>query len=165
MMEKALREKNYIVENLQCSECASDIEKKIVDLSYVEEVNLDFLSKFLYIRFAPNYSEEKVDEVKNIIRKIEPKVVFKEMVINKKLEEREFSLDNLDCAHCAAEIEEAINKELGSSKANVDFVSKTLYLTDDSLSDEQLKKLVKDVEPEVNITAPKKSEDKESDID
>ena len=160
-MEKALREKNYIVENLQCSECASDIEKKIIDLSYVEEVNLDFLSKFLYIRFAPNYSEEKVDEVKNIIRKIEPKVAFKEMVINKKLEEREFSLDNLDCAHCAAEIEEAINKELGSSKANVDFVSKTLYLTDDSLSDEQLKKLVKDVEPEVELKSKTKKVNKE----
>ncbi len=160
-MERALREKNYIVENLQCSECASDIEKKIIDLSYVEEVNLDFLSKFLYIRFAPNYSEEKVDEVKNIIRKIEPKVVFKEMVINKKLEEREFSLDNLDCAHCAAEIEEAINKELGSSKANVDFVSKTLYLTDDSLSDEQLKKLVKDVEPEVELKSKTKKVNKE----
>ncbi len=164
-MERALREKNYILENLQCSDCARDIEKKINDLPYIEEVKMDFLSKFLYVRFKADYSDGELDEIKELVRKVEPDVSFEEMIINNKVSEREFTLDNLDCAHCAAEIEEAVNKKLGGSKANVDFVSKTLYLTDDSLSDDELKKLVKDVEPEVDLRAKKKKTEREFTLD
>ena len=39
---------------------------------------------------------------------------------------KEFVVENLGCAHCAAEIEHEVGKLDGISKASLDFVSKTL---------------------------------------
>ena len=65
-----------------------------------------------------------------------------------------FKLVDLDCAHCAAKMEEAIKKLPGVTDASVNFLSQKLVLEapDDSFDDivKQMVKTCKDIEP----TAP-----------
>lgn len=66
-----------------------------------------------------------------------------------------FKLIDLDCAHCAAKMEEAIKKLPGVTNASVNFLQQkfTLEASDDQF-DEALKeaiKVCKDVEPDCTI--------------
>lgn len=66
-----------------------------------------------------------------------------------------FKLIDLDCAHCAAKMEEAIKKLPGVTNASVNFLQQkfTLEASDDQF-DEALKaaiKVCKDVEPDCMI--------------
>lgn len=66
-----------------------------------------------------------------------------------------FKLIDLDCAHCAAKMEEAIKKLPGVTNASVNFLQQkfTLEASDDQF-DEALKaaiKVCKDVEPDYTI--------------
>lgn len=66
-----------------------------------------------------------------------------------------FKLEELDCAHCAAKMEEAINKLDGVQSASINFLAQKLTLeADDANFDEILKnaqKVVKKIEPDCRI--------------
>ncbi len=66
-----------------------------------------------------------------------------------------FALNDLDCANCAAKMEEAINKIDGVNAATVSFISQKLTLdANDDKFDEILKKAVKvcrKIEPNCEI--------------
>jgi Cd2+/Zn2+-exporting ATPase len=62
---------------------------------------------------------------------------------------KKYSLQNLDCANCAAKIENAVQKTPGVSYASVDFATTTLYL--DAVDFSAVQKTVQKVEPQVSI--------------
>jgi copper chaperone CopZ len=66
-----------------------------------------------------------------------------------------FKLDNLDCANCAAKMEDVIKKIPGVTDANVGFMTQKLTIeAEDGLFDETVKKAVKAcrrVEPDCKI--------------
>ena len=66
-----------------------------------------------------------------------------------------FKLVDLDCANCAAKMEEAIKKLPGVTDASVNFLSQKLVLEapDDSFDDivKQMVKTCKDIEPDCTI--------------
>lgn len=66
-----------------------------------------------------------------------------------------FSLINLDCANCAAKIENALNKIEGMDRATVSFMTQkmTLEADDARFSEivEQAKSVVKKMEPDVKV--------------
>ncbi|MGM9684361.1 MAG: cation transporter [Eubacteriales bacterium] len=66
-----------------------------------------------------------------------------------------FELEDLDCANCAAKMEEAISKIDGVKSVNVNFMLQKLTLeADDDIFDSVLKKAVKAirrVEPDCRI--------------
>lgn len=68
---------------------------------------------------------------------------------------RTFKLEELDCAHCAAEIEERIKKIDGVISANVNFIAQKLTIeAEDEAFDEILteaQKRCKAVEPDCRI--------------
>lgn len=68
---------------------------------------------------------------------------------------KKFKLENLDCAHCAAKMEEAINKIPGVNEASISFM--TLKLTIDA-DDDRFDEIMKEaaaacakVEPDCKI--------------
>lgn len=68
---------------------------------------------------------------------------------------KKFKLENLDCAHCAAKMEEAINKISGVNEASISFM--TLKLTIDA-DDDRFDEIMKEaatacakVEPDCKI--------------
>lgn len=68
---------------------------------------------------------------------------------------KKYSLENLDCAHCAAKMEEAIKKIDGVNDASVSFMMQKLTIdADDAVFDEVLKKAVEacsKIEPDCTI--------------
>lgn len=66
-----------------------------------------------------------------------------------------FKLEDLDCANCAAKIEEAINKVSGVKSANVSFLMQKLTIeADEEEFDKVLKeveKIIKKIEPDCSI--------------
>ena len=67
---------------------------------------------------------------------------------------KEFTLDGLDCANCAAKIEAEVNILNGINSATVDFVSKRLIIETDLDTAGLFRKIemiVKKIEPEVNV--------------
>lgn len=56
---------------------------------------------------------------------------------------KKYSLENLECAHCAAKMEEAIKKIDGVNDASVSFMMQKLMIdADDAVFDEVLKKAI-----------------------
>lgn len=68
-----------------------------------------------------------------------------------------FILEELDCANCAAKIENAINELDDVEKASVTFMTKKLILNapEEKMNDviEQVKKIIKKIEPDVELKA------------
>lgn len=66
-----------------------------------------------------------------------------------------FKLEELDCANCAAKMENAINKIEGVSSATVSFMTQKLTIeADDSRFDDIIKeasKIIKKIEPDCSI--------------
>ena len=66
-----------------------------------------------------------------------------------------FRLEGLDCAHCAAKIEERVSKLEGVKSVVINFMTTkmTLESVDENIADvvEKVKKLINEVEPDVNI--------------
>lgn len=68
-----------------------------------------------------------------------------------------FAIRELDCAHCAQEIEEATSKVPGVNKVRVNFLSERMTLdADDDKFDAvlaEIKKIVKTIEPDAVLEA------------
>lgn len=66
-----------------------------------------------------------------------------------------FVLEDLDCAHCAARMEQGIRKLPGVIDASVNFITQTLTLeADDAVFEKVLKKAVKicrKIEPDCRV--------------
>lgn len=66
-----------------------------------------------------------------------------------------FMLEDLDCAHCAAKMEDAINKLEGVNKATVNFLAQkmTVDAVDDRFDEimQDIVKVCKKVEPDCEI--------------
>ncbi len=68
---------------------------------------------------------------------------------------RTFKVEDLDCAHCAAKIEEAIKNIDGVESANLSFMAQRLVIKapDDKMDEivEEAKRISKKIEPDCNI--------------
>ncbi|MBO5666108.1 MAG: heavy-metal-associated domain-containing protein [Firmicutes bacterium] len=66
-----------------------------------------------------------------------------------------FKMQDLDCAHCAAKMEDGINKLDGVTKATISFMTQKLTIElDETRLDEIMQeavKIVKSVEPDCDI--------------
>lgn len=68
---------------------------------------------------------------------------------------KKFKLENLDCAHCAAKMEDAINKIDGVEEASVSFLTSklTIIADDDKFEDivDAAIKVIKKIEPDCEL--------------
>ena len=63
----------------------------------------------------------------------------------------EYEIAGLDCATCANEIQEGLNKNPEIKNANVNFAKMKLTYETDTLSKEEIEKIVQSIEPEVEL--------------
>ena len=64
-----------------------------------------------------------------------------------------FKLEGLNCAHCAAKIEEKVAKLEGVKSVMINFMTTKMTLESENMEEivEKVKKLVNEVEPDVNM--------------
>lgn len=64
--------KKYILENLECANCAAIMEEKILKLDGVKSVNINFFTTKMTLEFDDDLESEILNEVQKIITKLEP---------------------------------------------------------------------------------------------
>lgn len=65
----------FVLEGLDCANCAMKIENKVKEMPTVSEATVDFVSKKLRVEFANKRElESTVQNIKNVVQKLEPDV-------------------------------------------------------------------------------------------
>lgn len=148
--------KEFILEGLDCANCAAKIEEKINDINGINSANVNFLSKTLTLEVEDNNKLQEIIATANeMIVKLEPDVKMVEKISGKTLK-KEILLDGLCCGNCAAKIERETSNIDGVKNAVVDFVTTKLIVQIDTPSKqgpiiEKIKEIVKTIEPDVKV--------------
>ena len=147
-----MKEIKYSLSEISCASCADKIEQKIKKLNGVEEGYLNFVTKEIKVQVADSTDTARLfDTIKKIVKDEEGDVEVCELTPNVI-----YAIDGLDCANCAAKIEEKLNKTEGILGANVDFIAKKLTLQfknslDQKRIEEKVQKIIDKIEPGVTI--------------
>lgn len=148
--------REFILEGLGCANCANKIEAQCKKIDGILDANVNFINKNLVIQFQ---NEEKtspiIDEIKKIVKRIEPQVVVKDKAI-KKAKTEIFILEGLGCANCATKMEREIGRLTGINSAVVDFASTKLIVEFSSSEDKketynEIERIVKRIEAHVKV--------------
>jgi len=93
-----IMKREFILEGLCCANCASKIETNCKKIDGVVDANINFINKSLLVQFQSDQSQDKivkiVDEVKKIVKRIEPQVIVKDKTIN---QDSNTAKDDQDC--------------------------------------------------------------------
>ncbi|WP_077893230.1 heavy metal translocating P-type ATPase [Clostridium felsineum] len=149
--------KEFSIEGLDCANCAAKIENRLNKVKDIGHANVNFVTKTLTLEINNASSTHNViSEATALIKKIEPDVTISEKTSSKNTK-KEFSIEGLDCANCAAKIENKLNETNGISYANVNFVTKTLTIEIDKTNNvsalvAKVTDIIKKLEPDVTIT-------------
>jgi Cd2+/Zn2+-exporting ATPase len=120
--------KTFLLEGLDCANCAAKIEDKVGKLKHVTVSAMSFATKTLNVEVLETEDINRLfNETSAIVAKLEPDVVVKEKIISKP-EKKILTLQGLDCANCSAKIEKKVRTIDGVTNASVDFVSRRMIL-------------------------------------
>lgn len=68
---------NYRIENLDCANCAAEVERAIAKIDGVNTCSISFMTQKMTIQTATEMSDELMKKIKKVIKKVEPDVTFK----------------------------------------------------------------------------------------
>ncbi|WP_160670519.1 heavy metal translocating P-type ATPase [Clostridium sp. C8-1-8] len=148
--------KEFILDGLDCANCAAKIEDKVSKIAGISSANANFVTKTLTLEIEEiNRVQELIKEITDTIKKIEPDVKVKEKNAKKPLK-KEILLQGLCCGNCAAKIERETNNIDGVKSARVDFVSTKLIMEIDNPSKnsailKKVNEIVGRIEPDVKV--------------
>lgn len=149
----AARKEIFLIENLGCAHCASKMEERINALPEVAEATITFATKQL--RITAEEPAALLPKLQEICRSIEPEVKLVPRTASASSATKIYIVENLDCANCAAKIEDRINEIPGVESAVLTYATKQLRLTapdPDGLLDE-IRRVSAAIEPDVTIEA------------
>lgn len=70
--------KTYLLEDLDCANCASKIEQAIQSLEHVISASVSFMSQKLVLEASEEHFNEVLQEVKKVIKKVDSDVSLKD---------------------------------------------------------------------------------------
>ena len=145
----------YILEGLDCAQCAEEIRAEVEKDERVKSAEMNFMKQELTVEAENSCSpDEFMTTVTKVVAKHEPDVTVKE---RQTFKEKKYIIDGLDCAQCAEEVREAVEKSDYANGAKMNFINKELTVTPSKIiSDKELLKLVTAtvtaVEPDVTVS-------------
>lgn len=120
------KQKVYAI-NIHCANCAAKIERKINELSDVDNATISILTKQLTLT-AEN-PDELLPTIQKIADKIEPGTVITQFEENASIySEKIYTIENLNCANCGAKIEKKLNELPDIKSAQLTFATKKLKI-------------------------------------
>lgn len=69
--------KIFILEELDCANCAAKMENGINELDCVNKATVTFMTKKLVLEADEDKMEKAIEEAEKVVKKIEPDVVLK----------------------------------------------------------------------------------------
>ena len=141
-----MSQQRYRLGNMDCANCAREVQAALERLPGVESAVVDFASSELRIRGEAPFDMLKA-RVEALGKTIEAPAILKTYVIG-----------NMDCAGCAHEVEAAVSKLDGVHFAEVNFLSNKLQLIGD-VDYARLQDRVESLGKTISIDAPAQSQD------
>ena len=74
--------KNYILEDLDCANCAAKIEEAVTKIEGVKECSVSFVTEKMIVEIEEKKKKKKKKkkkEIKKVVKKIEPDTTLKEI--------------------------------------------------------------------------------------
>ncbi len=71
--------KNYILEDLDCANCAAKIEEGVKNIEGVTECSVSFVTEKMIVEMEDEKEKEVEKEIKKVVKKIEPDTTLKEV--------------------------------------------------------------------------------------
>lgn len=145
----------YILEGLDCANCAEEIRAEVEKDERVKSAEMNFMKQELTVEAENScLPDELMTTVTEVVAKLEPDVTVRE---RQTFKEKKYIIDGLDCAQCAEEVREAVEKSDYASGAKMNFIKKELTVTPSKIiSDKELLKqvtaTVTAVEPDVTVS-------------
>ena len=68
--------KKFNLKNLDCANCAAQIEANVAKIDGVNSVSVNFFTTTMKIDFDENRSDEIIENIRKIIKKFEPDTVL-----------------------------------------------------------------------------------------
>ncbi len=146
----------YVIDGIDCSNCAKELEEEIGKLEGVSNCTLEF----------GIHSHLKYDVVSSKNRSVEVQMIKiieddqENPVIKKVSDEKEkmykFNIKNIDCADCANELAEEAEKINGVMSCDADFMNQLLIVKcnpkDKSRIANEMKEMIAKAEPDVEFS-------------
>lgn len=151
--------REFTLEGLHCANCALKIENGVKGIEGVSACSVNFVTKTLTLETDQRQETAVISETKKKVNLLEPHIQLRESVdIKKRSTVSTLYLKGLDCANCAAKIEQYAGQLEGVSTAVVDLMSKKLILTLDNPNEKnvleiEVKKMIKRLEPEIEVVS------------
>lgn len=145
----------YILEGLDCANCAEEIRAEVEKDEHIKSAGMNFMKQELTVETENSCSpDELMTTVTEVVAKLEPDVTVRE---RQTFKEKKYIIDGLDCAQCAEEVREAVEKSDYANGAKMNFIKKELTVTPSKIiSDKELLKqvtaTVTAVEPDVTVS-------------
>ena len=129
MPDENIEKQVYIMEGIDCANCAAKIEAKIRQMPEVVSASVTFATKQL--RVAANNQEALLPKMQAVIDSIEDGVVLipKNKKVNGVSKTKIYILEGLDCANCAAKIESKLKTIEGVDEVSITFATKQMKLS------------------------------------
>ena len=70
--------KNYILEDLDCANCAAKIEEGVKKIEGVIECSVSFVTEKMIVEIEEGKEKEVEKEIKKVVKKIEPDTTLRE---------------------------------------------------------------------------------------
>ena len=70
--------KNYILEDLDCANCAAKIEEGVKKIEGVTECSVSFVTEKMIVEIEDGKEKEIEKEIRKVVKKIEPDTTLKE---------------------------------------------------------------------------------------
>lgn len=72
-------QKKYILEDLDCANCAAKIEEGVKNIEGVTECSVSFVTEKMIVEIEEGKEKEVEREIKKIVKKIEPNTTLREV--------------------------------------------------------------------------------------
>lgn len=69
--------KTFILEELDCANCAAKIEEGIKKVEGIENASVNFMTRKMVIEYNEENETEIIEKVKKVIKKVEPDIKIK----------------------------------------------------------------------------------------
>ncbi|MBM7854607.1 Cd2+/Zn2+-exporting ATPase [Desulfohalotomaculum tongense] len=148
--------KELTLKGLSCAACAAKMEVQLNKISGVTGVAVNFAAQKLYLETNRALDMDRViEEVKAVIKELEPDVVVQEKKIDFTTR-KAFLLMGLDCARCASKIEERVSKIDGVKSVTLNLPAKKLVVEVEKEGGfehffDRVKQTVQSIEPGVEV--------------